>query len=291
MVGAVSATVGFLAIGLGIMALTPEVGTKISSQMNREAANGSLSEVVIPLATPIELPEEWAQRLGLGEGSLGRLAMASDHQIAAAVAEAALKIQNDSASAADQGSEPDSQTRPELHPESGSPLQIASGHPDGATRPDPDAPRSSEPAVDPESNAPLSSDRDRGPNVSKDLRLLVRLADGSVANARIIFSQSGVALIELDQRPVAPGRQLATLTPVDTDEVVLLTEQPQIVTYAQLKGHRSSDSLKLVGGTPVVNAEGFLIGLCVEHSEGDHTHFISVDELLSVATSPSATRR
>jgi hypothetical protein len=120
---------------------------------------------------------------------------------------------------------------------------------------------------------------------------VVRLVDGSTTGARIISSQLGVALIELDQRLGTPGRPLATLTPSDTDEVVVLTDQPQTMTYAQLKGLSGVDARKLVAGTPVVSADGFLLGMCVEHSEGIHTHFISVDELFSFATVPPTKRR
>jgi hypothetical protein len=106
----------------------------------------------------------------------------------------------------------------------------------------------------------------------------------------MISSRSGVALIELDQPPQLPGRQLATITPGETDEVVLLSEKPQTVTYAQLMGISDGEPLQLVGGTPVVNADGLLLGMCVEHSQGVHTHFISVNEMLSFATSPVTKR-
>lgn len=225
-VGTLSATVGFILIGLGLVLLSPDKGADTdASQVSDSGA--------IPLATPIDLSAEWARLLGLAPDSARRIAMASDYQVAALGAIAPPRSR----------SQPDGDEDPQNRLE-----------------------------------------------IQREVQLEVRLLDGTVTGARMISSRSGVALIELDQPPQLPGRQLATVTPGQADEVVLLSEKPQTVTYARLTGIPDEEPLQLVGGTPVVDADGLLLGMCVEHSQGVYTHFISVNELLSFATSPVTKR-
>jgi hypothetical protein len=220
--GALSATLGILGIGLSLMWLTPEGASPPMAQPDTTPSD-------LPLATPIEVTPENAALLGFDSTHTGRLAMASERQVSVAAAAA---------------------------------TETSSVNQDPA-----------------------------GPT---EVRVQVRLMDGTVTGARVVNSRSGVALVELDAPFEAPGRQLASLDPDDTEEVVVLSEQPHTVSYSQLsRGNRDTDSepLHLVAGTPVVTAEGELLGICVEHEQGDHTHFIPVSELLSAAISSEPLRR
>lgn len=262
--GTLSVTVGFLLIGFGIASMPSGTGSNIGFQNTSGTGSGTHasrpSEISqIPLATPIELSVELARHIGLAPDYAGRIAVASDHQIAAAVA-----------AAVDTADVPDSTVVPLSHP----PTDSTST-----------APKSFAPG-----NSLLQYGGDKAPEVRLEIRLEVRLRDGSVTGARVISSRSGVALIELDQPPQLRGHQLAQIPPRETDEVVLLTEKPHTIPYARLSDLLEGEPLQLVGGTPVVNADGLLLGLCVEHSQGVYIHFISVNEMLSAAIS-APTRR
>ena len=205
-------------IGLGILWLTP--GGAAQPMTIPEITLSAL-----PLATPIEVTPENAALLGFGS-STGRFAMASDHQVSAAVA------------------------------------------------------------------ASSASSVDHDPTVPQETRVQVRLMDGSVTGARVVTSRSGVALVELDTPSEDPGRPLASLAPNEAEEVVVLAEKPHRLTYAELARDREradNSDLQLVAGTPVVTADGELLGICVEHEQGDHTHFIPISELLSDAISQGPT--
>jgi hypothetical protein len=287
-------------IGFGMMLLTPAGGSDTSSAQRSE-------HLLIPLATPIELSAEWALRLGLTGEFTGQLAMASDHQIWSATShnisspsDAARESAGDAVPDATKDSpdpapsdplvNPGSDLRPSATPDDELMIATAGDAPQTETGHGAHVPQGSEPTRTSSNTArPVSPSASRA-DLQKEFRLQVRLHDGSITGARIVATRSGVALIELDQPSGTQGRKLATLTPVDTDHVVLLTDQPQTMTYAQLIGLNQREDLGVVGGAAVVTSEGYLLGICVEHSDGLHTRFISVDELFSAATSPAAKR-
>jgi hypothetical protein len=132
----------------------------------------------------------------------------------------------------------------------------------------------------------------QGPTEQTEIRVQVRLMDGTVTGARVVNSRSGVALVELDDPLDPPGRQLASLTPGEAEQVMVLSDEPHAVSYAQLTrrdGDTDSEPLNLIAGTPVVTADGELLGICVEQEQGEYTHFISVGELLFAAISQRPT--
>jgi hypothetical protein len=285
-------------IGFGLVILAPSSGSDTSPTQRNE-------HLSIPLATPIELSAEWVRRLGLTGEFTGQLAMASDHQILSATSHNTLSPSDETRESAggrvpdatkdspdsapsDQLVNPESDPGPSATPDGETIFTTAGDVPREEAGHGAGVPQVSEPTQTSGNAMRPDSLPESGGDLQKEFRLQVRLHDGSIAAARIVAKRSGVALIELDQPSGAHGRKLATLTPVDNEHVVLLTDQPQTMTYAQLIGLNQRDALGLVGGAAVVTAEGHLLGICVEHSDGLHTRFISVDELFSAATSPAA---
>ena len=79
-VGTLSVTVGFLAVGLGLLWIAPE-----------SAPHGDIAQLsrtsLVPLATPIDLAAEADTLFGLNQTYSGNLAVASSHQVGIAVAD------------------------------------------------------------------------------------------------------------------------------------------------------------------------------------------------------------
>jgi hypothetical protein len=194
---------------------------------------------IIPLATMIDTDVEIGGLFGLNQTYNGNLAVASDHQVAIAAADS-------------EAASPSVSVVSESHPDS------------------PQPPESADSAI---TISSLSS------SPTPQSRLEVRLEDGSRIGARVIASRSGVALVELEQRPGSLGRKLATSVPAASDVVILLTERPRRLTYGQLLQTIARGGFQLAGGTAVVSLDGELLGICVEDTQSEHTRFVTAAEL------------
>lgn len=87
-------------------------------------------------------------------------------------------------------------------------------------------------------------------------RMAARLPSGDVIDVHVVRhdEDSGVTLVSLPTRP--DGYELADEPPTPTDTVVVQAGEPIVVTLREIA------TLEVDEGTPVLDAEGDLVGLC-----------------------------
>ena len=103
------------------------------------------------------------------------------------------------------------------------------------------------------------------------------LPSGRVTSGEVMADAGDTVLVHLDDHE--PGHEVADHRPHDRDMVKVMTEPPVEVTLADL------DRVDVVDGTPVVNAEGHLIGLCSERAGGG-TQLVEVPAELTTPADP-----
>jgi hypothetical protein len=117
--------------------------------------------------------------------------------------------------------------------------------------------------------------------------MAARLPSGDVVDVEIVRrdAESGVTLVSLPA--LTHGYQLATASPAPSDTVVVHGAPPQIVAMVDVTG------LDLAEGTPVLDEDGDLVGICTRVARGVVVMTVSTMPASPVATSttgpPAAT--
>lgn len=114
--------------------------------------------------------------------------------------------------------------------------------------------------------------------------LSVELVSGRTGLARVVALLERAAVVALDAELAdEPAHQLATDPPTADETVTVLLDEPVRIALSELA------SLDVPDGTPVVDADGGLIGLCTDSPDGT-TVLAAVDaaEGLPATTDPGA---
>ncbi len=107
--------------------------------------------------------------------------------------------------------------------------------------------------------------------------LRVRLPSGRVATATIAAFAGDVAIVTLDA--AEPGHRIADRPPDDNAVVTVMATPSVTIAYGDVA------TLDLVEGTPVIDGEGELVGLCGHDRRDGSLRVIDVTEQLADATS------
>ena len=106
-------------------------------------------------------------------------------------------------------------------------------------------------------------------------RMSARLPSGDVVNVEIVTSDQDTGLTVVSLPAPEPGYELANASPAPSDTVLVNGRPPQVVAMDELA------TLDVDEGTPVLDDDGDLIGLCTDGEQGT--------ALRTVATMPSTT--
>jgi hypothetical protein len=88
----------------------------------------------------------------------------------------------------------------------------------------------------------------------------VRLTSGPVVTASILADDDHVVVVTIEQDD--PGHEIASTTPGAEEIVTVLAEPPVTVAFADI------ESVGAAEGTPVLDGNGQLIGLCTRGVDG-----------------------
>jgi hypothetical protein len=114
--------------------------------------------------------------------------------------------------------------------------------------------------------------------------MAARLPSGDVVDVEIVRrdAESGVTLVSLPE--LTHGYQLAERSPGPTDTVVVHSPEPQIVTMLAVA------RLDVAEGTPVLDDDGALVGICTTGSQGVAVMTVSTMPGATPATSTTAAK-
>jgi hypothetical protein len=106
----------------------------------------------------------------------------------------------------------------------------------------------------------------------------VQLVTGHVARALVVDrgERGGIAWVALGDEG-REGLDVARRMPRDDDVVAVLTDPPMLVEFAQLPDVEAAD------GTPVVDDDGDVVGLCIDRDDTGEAEFTPIDELVDDA--------
>ncbi|MGH9134726.1 MAG: hypothetical protein ACRDZZ_12360 [Ilumatobacteraceae bacterium] len=111
----------------------------------------------------------------------------------------------------------------------------------------------------------------------------VELVTGHIASALVVDpgENGGIAWVAVDSGEFDHGLDVASDMPHADDIVTVLANPPMIVEFAQIE---AIDAADVADGTPVVDDDGDVVGLCIQPDEGGNAGFIPIDELVGAAT-------
>jgi hypothetical protein len=105
----------------------------------------------------------------------------------------------------------------------------------------------------------------------------VRLPSGRMSVGSIVTASDDAVVVALAM--IEPGHAIATRRPDDHDLVTVMASPPVIVAYDDV------DTLTVEEGTPVIDDDGHLVGICSRGAGSNHVRLIEVSEELDDATS------
>ena len=113
-----------------------------------------------------------------------------------------------------------------------------------------------------------------------DNRLIdVELVTGRVTRASVIDpgENGGIAWVSLDAGAFDHGLDVAIDMPLADDVVTVLAHPPMFVEFAHIEQVEAAD------GTPVIDDDGDVVGLCMQHDESGDVDFTPIGELVGDA--------
>jgi hypothetical protein len=110
-------------------------------------------------------------------------------------------------------------------------------------------------------------------------RIDVVLVTGHLARATVVDpgESGGIAWVALDAGAPGPGLEVASDMPRANDVVTVLAEPPMLVEFAHIGQVDAED------GTPVVDDNGDVVGMCIQHDDDGNADFTPIDELVGAA--------
>ncbi len=116
--------------------------------------------------------------------------------------------------------------------------------------------------------------------VELDNRLIdVELVTGNVARAFVVDpgEHGGIAWVSVEGGAIDHGLDVAIDLPLADDVVTVLAHPPMLVEYARIGQVEAAD------GTPVIDGDGDIVGLCIQHDDSGEVDFTPIDELVGDA--------
>jgi hypothetical protein len=113
-----------------------------------------------------------------------------------------------------------------------------------------------------------------------DDRLIdVELVTGHVTRAFVVDpgENGGIAWVSLDAGTFGHGLDVAIEMPLARDVVTVLAHPPMLVEFARIEQVEAAD------GTPVIDGDGDVVGLCIQHDDTGEVDFTPIDELVGDA--------
>jgi hypothetical protein len=110
-------------------------------------------------------------------------------------------------------------------------------------------------------------------------RIDVVLVTGHVTRALVVDpgTSGGIAWVALDSGAFDHGLDVASDMPRADDVVTVLADPPMLVEFAHIGQVDAED------GTPVVDDDGDVVGMCIQHDDGGNADFTPIDELVGAA--------
>ncbi len=105
----------------------------------------------------------------------------------------------------------------------------------------------------------------------------VRLPSGETSAGSIVTASDDTVIVAL--LDVEPGHTIADERPDDAELVTVMASPPIVVEYDDV------DTLTVEEGTPVIDEDGRLVGLCSRRHDSDLVRLIEISEALDAATS------
>jgi hypothetical protein len=115
-----------------------------------------------------------------------------------------------------------------------------------------------------------------------DNRLIdVVLVTGHVTRAFVVDpgESGGIAWVSLDAEAYGHGLDVAIEMPRADDVVTVLADPPMLVEFAQIEQVEAAD------GTPVIDDDGDVVGMCIEHDDSGDANFTPIGDLVGDASS------
>lgn len=114
-----------------------------------------------------------------------------------------------------------------------------------------------------------------------DRRIDVVLVTGHVTRALVVDPghAGGLAWVSLDAGDFDHGLDVANEMPRAHDVVTVLADPPMLVEFGHIEQVEAAD------GTPVVDDDGDVVGMCIEHDDSGDADFTPIDELVDDAPS------
>ena len=109
----------------------------------------------------------------------------------------------------------------------------------------------------------------------------VELVTGHVTRAFVVDAgeNGGVAWLSLEGGAFDHGLDMAIEMPHADDVVTVLAHPPMLVEFARIEQVEAAD------GTPVIDDDGDVVGLCIQHDDDGDVDFTPIDELVDDASS------
>lgn len=110
-------------------------------------------------------------------------------------------------------------------------------------------------------------------------RIDVVLVTGHVTRALVVDpgQDGGIAWVALDDGASDHGLDVASDMPSAGDVVTVLADPPMLVEFAHIGQIDAAD------GTPVVDDDGDVVGMCIQHEDDGNADFTPIDELVGAA--------
>jgi hypothetical protein len=107
----------------------------------------------------------------------------------------------------------------------------------------------------------------------------VMLVTGHVTRALVVDPghAGGIAWVSLEAGDVDHGLDVADEMPGAHDVVTVLADPPMLVEFGHIEQVEAAD------GTPVVDDDGDVVGMCIQHGAGDDTDFTPIGALVDDA--------
>lgn len=107
----------------------------------------------------------------------------------------------------------------------------------------------------------------------------VVLVTGHVTRALVVDpgESGGIAWVSLASEAYGHGLDLAIEMPRADDVVTVLADPPMLVEFAHIEQVEAAD------GTPVIDDDGDVVGLCMQHDESGDVDFTPIGELVGDA--------
>ncbi len=113
-----------------------------------------------------------------------------------------------------------------------------------------------------------------------DNRLIdVVLVTGHVTRALVVDpgESGGIAWVSLDSEAYGHGLDVAIEMPHADDVVTVLADPPMLVEFGHIEQVEAAD------GTPVIDDDGDVVGMCIEHDDSGDADFTPIGDLVGDA--------